>query len=129
MIPLHSNIQHNIYPLFVLENRLKPDGFVIGSDWDYEEGFVDLNIDDQGIKCIVRIPFYAVAGSLDYPGVTVRVNQPLILIQSYQKANEVEEASGMTDHPRLHSAAGIPDQHTKAAERIMKKVEGLLFPG
>ncbi|QKY69770.1 YugN family protein [Lentibacillus sp. CBA3610] len=52
MFLLHSNIENNIYPLFVLEDRLKPGGFITESNWDYKEGYVDFSYQ------LMRMPMY-----------------------------------------------------------------------
>lgn len=74
MVPLESKIDNTMFSLYVLEELLKPEGFVIGSSWDYDSGYFDYLIDNKDTYYYLRIPFYAVAGSLDYPGVTVRVD-------------------------------------------------------
>ncbi|SFA91606.1 YugN-like family protein [Lentibacillus halodurans] len=133
MIPLQSIIESNIYPLYVLEDRFRPGGFVVGSIWNYEEGYLELTIKDQGMNYFLRIPFYAVAGSLDYPGVTVRVEQPFLLVynqEQFEREGLGGTASGMLNQIQspVNSDADIPESYTKIGKKIMKKVEELLLP-
>ncbi|MFD1361436.1 YugN family protein [Lentibacillus salinarum] len=135
MIPLDSSICNHIYPLYVLEERLKPDGFIFASNWNYQERYVDIKIDDQGVYYALRIPFYAVSGSLDYPGVTVRIDQPFLLDRGYDNAMGpymVGKATTGEATPVPSPAfadTGTPGQPVQAGKRIMQKVERLLLPG
>ncbi|MBP1950081.1 YugN-like family protein [Virgibacillus litoralis] len=135
MVPINSEVENKIYPLYVLEERLKPEGFVIGSNWDYEKGYFDMKIDDDGIYYFLRIPFYAVAGSLDYPGVTVRVDQPFLLAHQYQRGYDEEGAGGALRgafdqfQSPVNADADVPDEYVETGREIMKKVERLLLPG
>ncbi|SDQ29322.1 YugN-like family protein [Virgibacillus salinus] len=135
MVPINSEVENKIYPLYVLEERLKPEGFVIGSNWDYDKGYFDMKIDDDGIYYFLRIPFYAVAGSLDYPGVTVRVDQPFLLAHQYQRGFDEEGAGGALRgafdqfQTPVNADADVPDDYVATGKEIMKKVERLLLPG
>ena len=125
MIPLHSVLENRIYPLYVLEEKMMPGGYVIESNWDYNGAYVDLKIDIRSIIFVVRIPFYAVAGSLDYPGVTVWVNQPYLLAYEHEKEISGRGMERITSDQTNQS----PQSFEAAAENVMKKVEELLSPG
>lgn len=135
LVPLNSDIENKIYPLYVLEDLLKPEGFVIGSNWDYEKGSFDLKIDDQGVYYFLRIPFYAVAGSLDYPGVTVRVDQPFILAHQYQKGFDEEGLGGAVRgavdqfQSPVNADADVPEEYVKIGKSFLKNIEKKLLPG
>src|SRR5699024_505381 len=102
-----------------------PGGYVIESNWDYNGAYVDLKIDIRSIIFVVRIPFYAVAGSLDYPGITVRVNQPYILAYEHEK-----EISGrVMERITSYQTKQTTQSFEVAAENVKKKVEELLSPG
>ncbi|MFC4558618.1 YugN family protein [Virgibacillus kekensis] len=135
LVPLESKIENKIYPLYVLEEMLKPQGFVIGSNWDYEKGYFDLKIDDEGVYYFLRIPFYAVAGSLDYPGVTVRVDQPFILAHEYKKGYDDEGLGGAfrgaVDQFQTpeNPDAEVPEEYIHKGKNYLRDVEKLLLPG
>lgn len=130
MIPLNSTIENNIYPLFVLEERLKPGGDVRAVNWDYASKFVELAIEDRGAHYVLKIPFYAVKGSLNYPGITVRVDRPLL--EYCPKNNREREGTAWiadtVNEPSLNSADISPELQL-TGEHIMQKIEQLLLPG
>ncbi|WP_404453826.1 YugN-like family protein [Virgibacillus necropolis] len=134
MVPLDSTIEDTMFSLYVLEELLKPEGFVIGSSWDYDSGYFDYLIDNKETYYFLRIPFYAVAGSLDYPGVTVRVDKPFLLAHEYRKGvDETAEAgaiSGAVDQFQTptNPDADMPPEYIDMGKDIVKKVEGLLIP-
>ncbi|MFD1040192.1 YugN family protein [Virgibacillus byunsanensis] len=134
MVPLDSEIEDKIYSLYVLEEKLKPEGFVIGSNWDYEKGFFDLKIDNKGIYYFLRIPFYAVAGSLDYPGVTVRLEKPFLLAHQYEKGYDEEGIGGALRgsidqfQSPTDPDANVPDEYINIGKKLMQKVENLILP-
>ncbi|ALX47229.1 YugN family protein [Lentibacillus amyloliquefaciens] len=132
MIRLQSNIENTIYPLFVLEERLKPGGDIIAANWDYINEVVELTIEDQGHHYVLRIPFYAVAGSLNYPGVTVRVDQPYILDYKGETRNGRGTDEGTSPAgSKFQSSVNLPDapELHLTGERIMRNIEQLLLPG
>ncbi|MEC5424903.1 YugN family protein [Virgibacillus sp. C22-A2] len=135
MVPLDSKIEQKIYSLYVLEELLKPEGFVIGSNWDYDNGHFDLKIDDKGIYYYLRIPFYAVAGSLDYPGVTVRLEKPFLLAHQYQGENDVEGPMPGTAGSLINQFqtpidpdADVPDEYIAIGKELVQKIESLILP-
>ncbi|GAA0431012.1 MAG: YugN-like family protein [Bacillota bacterium] len=134
MVPLESKLENKIYSLFVLEELLKPEGFVIGSNWDYEKGFFDLKIDDQGTYYFLRIPFYAVQGSLDYPGVTVRLEKPFLLAHQYQKGYDESGSAGAFQgtfnqfQAPTDPDAEVPEAYITTGKELMKRVEDLIIP-
>lgn len=135
MVPLQSVINQKIYSLYYLEQQLKPEGFVIGSNWDYDKGFFDLKIDDQDTYYYLRIPFHAVAGALDYPGVSVQMGEPFLLAHQYQLGNDVkghdtgliQGAFNQFQAPE-NPDAEVPDEYVKIGKEILDHVESILAP-
>ncbi|AIF44009.1 YugN family protein [Virgibacillus sp. SK37] len=134
MIPLDSRVENRIYPLYVLEELLKPEGYVIASNWDYDNGHFDLKIDDEGKYYYLRIPFYAVAGSLDYPGVTVRVEKPFLLAHQYEKGIDEDSRGGAFQgafnqfQPPIDADAHVPDDYVAIGKQLVEKLEQLVIP-
>nr|WP_164668281.1 YugN family protein [Virgibacillus doumboii] len=127
MIPINSEMEGKIFSLYVLAELLKPQGIVSESTLDYENGFFDLQVFTGGDYYNLRLPFYAVTESLDYPGVTVRVEQPFILTQQYQNGYDEEKIGGYVDQAQL--SGNINTEYMDVGKIIVKKVERLLFPG
>ncbi|CDQ39230.1 MULTISPECIES: YugN-like family protein [Virgibacillus] len=134
MVPLESRLENKIYSLYVLEEILKPEGFVIGSNWDYDKGYFDLKMDDQGTYYFLRIPFYAVQGSLDFPGVTVRLEKPFLLGHQYQSGYDSKGSAGLVQDTFNQFQAPtdpdteIPEEYIDSGKALMKKVEDLVIP-
>ncbi|WP_243524996.1 YugN-like family protein [Bacillus pseudomycoides] len=84
MIPIQSNLEGYTYALFKLEETLKPLGYSIGGNWDYDKGCFDYKIDEEDGYQFLRVPFTAVEGELDVPGVMVRLETPYLLSHVYQ---------------------------------------------
>jgi hypothetical protein len=85
MIPIHSKVEGQTFHLYKLEQLLKPLGYVIGGNWDYEKGYFDYKIDDEDGYQFLRIPFEAVFGQLDAKGTMVRLGEPFLLSHVYQE--------------------------------------------
>lgn len=84
LIPIQSNLEGRTYALFKLEEIMKPLGYSIGGNWDYDKGCFDYKIDEEDGYQFLRVPFTAVDGELDVPGVVVRLETPYILSHVYQ---------------------------------------------
>ncbi|PEY31574.1 hypothetical protein CN354_23515 [Bacillus cereus] len=84
LIPIQSNLEGHTYALFKLEETLKPLGYSIGGNWDYDKGCFDYKIDEEDGYQFLRVPFTAVEGELDVPGVMVRLETPYLLSHVYQ---------------------------------------------
>ncbi|WP_127813201.1 YugN-like family protein [Bacillus thuringiensis] len=84
MIPIQSNLEGRTYALYKLEEIMKPLGYSIGGNWDYEKGCFDYKIDEEDGYQFLRVSFTAVDGELDVPGVVVRLGTPYILSHVYQ---------------------------------------------
>lgn len=90
MHEINSTIEGREFNLHKLEQLLKPKGYVIGGNWDYDRGFFDYKMADDGGYQFLRVPFTAVHGELDTPGVIVKLGTPFVLEHVYQK--------GLDDH-------------------------------
>ncbi|PFE09668.1 hypothetical protein CN307_26200 [Bacillus cereus] len=84
LIPIQSNLEGRTYALYKLEEIMKPLGYSIGGNWDYDKGCFDYKIDEEDGYQFLRVPFTAVNGELDVPGVIVRLETPYILSHVYQ---------------------------------------------
>ncbi|RYG74511.1 hypothetical protein EU245_02620 [Lentibacillus lipolyticus] len=126
MIPLDSSLENNIYPLSVLEERFSPGSTVTQANWDYERSCIDLVMDEGGNQYVVRIPYYAVQGSLDFPGVTVRLEKPHFL-----GCYSPEPANNTHGKPSAFSADSDDryEENREAGKKALQRVEKLLLPG
>ncbi|ABS23713.1 YugN-like family protein [Bacillus cytotoxicus] len=84
MIPIQSDLEGRLYALYQLEETLKPLGYNIGGNWEYDKGCFDYKLDEEDGYQFLRLPFTAVEGELDVPGVVVRLGTPYLLSHVYQ---------------------------------------------
>ncbi|MCE7792292.1 YugN-like family protein [Salipaludibacillus sp. CUR1] len=86
MIEIPSRLENNTFKLIDLEKKLKPVGYVIGGGWEYDHGYFDYKMADNGSYLFVRLPFEAVDGEeLDVKGVHVTLGRPFLLAHKYQR--------------------------------------------
>jgi len=84
MIELSSSLSGMTFSLFDLERKLKPLGYSIGGNWDYDHGSFDYKIDDKEGYLFLRLPFKAENSQLDSAGAVVQLQQPFLLSHVYQ---------------------------------------------
>lgn len=89
MIPIRSKLEGHTCTLHKLEQTLKPLGYDIGGNWEYEKGCFDYKMGEEDGYQFFRIPFTAVEGELDMPEVVVRIDTPYVLSHVYQ--NELDD--------------------------------------
>ncbi|PDY45044.1 hypothetical protein COL30_14310 [Bacillus pseudomycoides] len=130
LIPIQSNLEGHTYALFKLEEVLKPLGYSIGGNWDYEKGCFDYKIDEEDGYQFLRVPFTAVEGELDVPGVVVRLGTPYLLSHVYQ--DELDDqvntlaagASGLDQFAEPQDADGnIKRKYIDIGKALVKELE------
>ncbi|WP_442595820.1 YugN-like family protein [Neobacillus sp. D3-1R] len=132
MIEIESSIEGKKYDLFKLEQILKPLGYTIGGNWDYDHGSFDYKIDDEVGYQFLRIPFKAIDGQLDARNCTVELEKPFLLSHKYQ--------IGIDDHAEIGNAsatfnqfqepqdkdASFPDKYIDLGKSLVKELEQTL---
>lgn len=108
MIPIPSKIESQVFSLYDLEQKLKPLGYVIGGNWEYEHGSFDYEISDKVGYQYLRVPFTAVNGQLDAPQVTVEMGEPFLLSHKYQR--------GLDDHTHVGNFKASFDQFSEPVD-------------
>ncbi|MCT2535858.1 YugN-like family protein [Aquibacillus koreensis] len=133
MIPITSELENHVLPLYEIEKRLKPLGYVIGGNWDYEQGTIDYKMaDDDGYQ-FIRIPITAEQGLLDSPGVIVRLGTPYILTHKYEAGidtfadNGVLQGSFNQFQEPVEPDAEVPDKYVEKGKKLIEHVEHLLL--
>ncbi|MDT2045075.1 hypothetical protein CHN50_09100 [Priestia aryabhattai] len=132
MIELASKLEGELFKLYVLEQTLKPLGYVIGGNWDYDHGFFDYKINDEVGYQFLRIPFQAMDGQLDSQGTTVQIGKPYLLSHKYQ--------IGLDDNVHVGNAnasfnqfaepqdpdAQFPEEYISLGKELLKEAEAAL---
>ncbi|WP_028401376.1 YugN-like family protein [Ectobacillus panaciterrae] len=134
MIPIHSKVEGQTYQLYKLEQLLKPLGYVIGGNWDYEKGTFDYKIDDEDGYQFLRVPFEAVFGQLDAKGTMVRVGTPYLLSHVYQENlddNVNSMTAALTSFDQFSeptdSDAKIDKKYIDVGEALVRELEDVLI--
>ncbi|HZG74103.1 MAG TPA: YugN-like family protein [Chondromyces sp.] len=132
MIELSSSVEGKQYRLYDLEQKLKPLGFDIGGNWDYDHGYFDYKIDDRVGYQFLRIPFSAIDGQLDTEGVTVELGRPFLLSHKYQEGLDDLVTTGAFSGSVNQFAepvdkdASFPEKYIEEGKRLVSKVEQLI---
>lgn len=133
LIPIQSNLEGHTYALFKLEETLKPLGYSIGGNWDYDKGCFDYKIDEEDGYQFLRLPFTAIDGELDVPGVVVRLDTPYILSHVYQdeldnQINTLAGTSGLDQFAEPKDADGtIKQKYIDIGKALVKELESRLI--
>ncbi|SFA43052.1 YugN-like family protein [Anoxybacillus pushchinoensis] len=133
MIEIPSRLEGKTFLLNVLEQQLKPLGYVIGGNWDYDHGSFDYKMaDDVGYQ-FLRLPFVAIDGQLDSYGATVELRRPYVLCHKYQRGlddnvhvGNVSASFNQFSEPE-DSDATVPDKYVSMAKMLVKDVEDRLL--
>ncbi|WP_216830952.1 YugN-like family protein [Alkalihalobacterium elongatum] len=135
MIQLNSAIENKQFKLQHLEEKLKPLGYVIGGNWDYDHGFFDYKVDQTvGNYVFLRVPFKAVDGELDQKGVKVELGKPFLLNHDFQESlddNILEYNSFMNQFAEPENKdAEVPQDMITSGQSLVQELEAtlLFFP-
>lgn len=132
MIQIESAIEGRRFKLYKLEEMLKPRGYTIGGNWDYDRGFFDYKMADDGGYQFLRIPFTAVDGQLDRYGVMVELGRPFVLNHVYQKGIDAGPTPGnLTASINQFAEPEDPDgsvdeKYIKRGKQLVQRLETLL---
>ncbi|MFK2827266.1 YugN-like family protein [Bacillus sp. B190/17] len=132
MIQLPSALEGKTFNLHDLEQQLKPLGYSIGGNWDYDSGSFDYKIDDEEGYQFLRLPFTAVDGQLDSPGVIVQFGSPFVLAHVYQGGIDDVASSGNISGAFNQFAepedpdAQVKEEYVASGKRLLEEVERTL---
>lgn len=133
MIEMPSKVEGREYRLFDLEQSLKPIGYVIGGNWDYDHGYFDYKIDDEDGYMFYRVPFHAVDGQLDTSGCTVAIDRPFLLAHEFE-ADLDQDANASTFNASFNQFQGpededaaVPDKYLETGKVLTAELESILL--
>ncbi|WP_096202581.1 YugN-like family protein [Bacillus sp. FJAT-45350] len=131
MILMNSQVENKQFMLKDLEDKLKPLGYVISGNWDYEHGYFDYKLDDNGSYQYLRIPFTAVEGEIDQKGVIVKLGKPFLLAHKYQRGLDdqvMDYNSFMNQFSEPQDKdAYIPPQYVNTGKSLIQELEATLL--
>lgn len=91
---LSSHVAGSVFPFFELEEKLKPLGFHIGGNWEYDHGYFDCKLKEGDGYLYVRLPFETIQGSLDSDDAIVELGTPFLLNHKIRLGNDETAESG-----------------------------------
>ncbi|MFD2444432.1 YugN-like family protein [Bacillus sp. CGMCC 1.16607] len=132
MIEIESTIEGRQYDLYKLEQILKPLGYSIGGNWDYDHGSFDYKLDDQDGYQFLRVPFKAIDGQLDSRNCTVELQKPFLLSHVYEGGIEEDaQSSNWTAsfnqfQEPVDKDASFPENQIDRGKRLVSQLENAL---
>lgn len=109
MNEIPSKLEGMQFDLYELELALKPLGYSIGGNWDYDHGYFDYKFNDEEAYQFVRLPFRAIEGQLDSAGCKVELGRPFVLSHQYQE--------GLDDHAMIGNFSASINQFTEPVDK------------
>ncbi|WP_077214420.1 YugN-like family protein [Bacillus dakarensis] len=130
MIEIPSKVEGRQFDLYKLEQYLKPLGYSIGGNWDYDHGYFDYKLNDENGYQFVRLPFRAVDGQLDSRNCTVELGRPFLLSHVYEVGidEEVDDAGTLNQFQEpIDKDAEVPYQYIDAGKALVSELEVTLL--
>ncbi|WP_251549937.1 YugN-like family protein [Neobacillus muris] len=134
MIELPSKVEGKQFDLYDLEQKLKPIGYSIGGNWDYDHGCFDYKLNDEQGYQFLRLPFTAVDSQLDASNCTVKLGRPFLLSHQYEAGVDVQGEAGNFSasfnqfQEPVDKDDSIPSQCVEDGKALVSKLESLLLP-
>jgi hypothetical protein len=133
MIEIPSELEGRHFDLYKLEKLMKPLGYEIGGNWDYDHGSFDYKIADEVGYQFLRVPFQAVDGQLDSRGTVVEFKRPYLLSHRYQRglddyANTGTFSGSINQFSEpADSDAQFPEKYIETGKQLVKDLEQMLL--
>jgi hypothetical protein len=131
MIEVPSQLEGHSFNFYRLEQELKPLGYVIGGNWDYDHGYFDYKIDDEVGYQFLRVPFTSVDGQLDSQNTTVQIGRPFLLSHKYQIGLDDQVGGNSPTFNQFSepqdSDAQFPEKYIDLGKSLVKELEDLLL--
>lgn len=129
LIEIPSSVEGKQFDLYKLEQKLKPIGYSIGGNWDYDHGSFDYKINDEEGYQYLRLPFTAIDGQLDVRNCTVQLGRPFLLSHQYQIGldDHIGDAGTLNQFSEpVDKDASFPDQYIEIGKTLVKELESIL---
>jgi YugN-like family len=133
MIELSSRVEGKQFDLYKLEQKLKPIGYAIGGNWDYDHGAFDYKINDEEGYQFLRLPFKSIDGQLDARNCTVQLGRPFLLSHKYEAGLDNQGSTGTFSgtlnqfQEPVDKDAGFPDRYIDIGKTLVKELETILL--
>ncbi|MBS4190745.1 YugN-like family protein [Bacillus sp. FJAT-49705] len=133
MIEIPSEVEGKSYDLYKLEQVLKPIGYSIGGNWDYDKGSFDYKIDSKDGYQFLRLPFTAIYGQLDEKGCTVALGRPFLLSHQYEEGLDDQSSTAVFSgsfnqfSEPVDKDARFPEEYVRVGKSLVKELESVLI--
>lgn len=133
MIDIPSNVEGKQFDLYKLEQKLKPIGYSIGGNWDYDHGAFDYKLNDEEGYQFLRLPFSVVDGQLDEKNCTVELGRPFLLSHLYESGLDDQASTGVFSgsvnqfQEPIDKDARIPEKIKDNGKALVKELESILL--
>ncbi|GAK13759.1 YugN family protein [Geomicrobium sp. JCM 19039] len=108
MLELQSRISGVELSLSELEKKIEPLGFSMGGNWEYDHGYMDYQMDDDGQGyTFLRIPFSTVVGEIGSGHAEVVIGTPFLLAHRYESGIEHD---GITAYSAVFNQFSSPEE-------------------
>ncbi|MDQ0198828.1 YugN-like family protein [Neobacillus ginsengisoli] len=133
MIELSSKVEGKQFDLYKLEQKLKPIGYAIGGNWDYDHGAFDYKINDEEGYQFLRLPFTSIDGQLDARSCTVKLGRPFLLSHKYEAGLDDQGSTGTFSgtlnqfQEPVDKDASFPDRYIDIGKTLVQELETILL--
>ncbi|MED4227754.1 YugN-like family protein [Neobacillus cucumis] len=133
MFEIPSKVEGKQFELYKLELKLKPIGYTIGGNWDYDHGAFDYKLNDEDSYQFLRLPFSAIDGELDSGGCKVEIGRPFLLSHQYEAGidehGDTGDFSGTLNQFQAPTDqdADIPSPYIDKGKRLVAELEKVLL--
>ena len=79
MIEIPSRLNNSIINYVYAHHQLGSHGFIVGGNWDYQQGYFDYLIDGGKKSNYIRIPFTTIKGSIEDKNGVIRFGTPYLM--------------------------------------------------
>jgi hypothetical protein len=132
MIELPSKVEGLQFDLYKLEQTLKPLGYTIGGNWDYDHGAFDYKLNDERGYQFLRLPFAAVDGQLDARNCTVELGRPFLLSHVFESGLDDDASTGTFSgsinqfQDPVDKDGSFPQKYIDSGKALVTELEMLL---
>lgn len=130
MYPFEGTILENVQGSFGrFRDFFEEQGYVIGGNWDYHQGYFDKQLDDEQGYLFVRIPVSMVEGEFGDDAAQLRIGTPFALRHMYNQGIDGQEDIGLVSasfnqfQKPIDPDASLDEEQIEQAKAEVKRLE------